>query len=195
MENMGEVLTANVPTAISDIQSLPEIDIVEPIIDVESAIIEPEMYEGSLIEDENLETEEEQAQIEEEMTTQEISDMEKIESVREMIQQEIENRVQAEIEEKGLVTKEEVANMLLLALLLLEQYKKEGEKSLFEVLLGIITTLIRDMFEPEEMEKRRLENSNNPPKFGVNTKNIKSLMDVFAIRQKNKSSILEIPSS
>lgn len=193
MENTGEVLTANVPTAISDIQSVPEVDMIEPISDAGMDIIEPEMYEQGLIEEESLETEE-VAEIEE-ITPQEISDMEKIESVREMIQQEIENRVQTEIEEKGLVTKEEVANMLLLALLLLEQYKKEGQESLFEVFLGIITTLIRDMFEPEEMEKRRLENSNKTPKFGVNAENIKSLMDVFAIRQKNKSSILEMPSS
>lgn len=192
MENTGEIITAGVPTTVGDTQAVSEIDTFKPISGVDIAITETEIQDERL--GENLGSEEKDLEQIEEILPQEVSDMEKIENVREMIQQEIENRVQAEIEEKGLVTKEDVAYMLMLALLLLKQQEKEGEKSLFEVLIGIISTLIRDMFEPEEMEKRRAEKTKSP-QFGVSTKSIKSLMDVFSNRQKSKSSILEMPAS
>lgn len=200
MENTGEVLTANLP-----------IQVQAPVLDTEAGnfeqsfgdALEPELSTGeSISAEENNdnpilgEGEEAGEEFVEELDAQEFAemteeikseDLAKIENIREMISQTIEARLESEIKDHNLVTRDEIAYMLMLALMLLKEEKRKGEKSLLEIIFSVVSTLIKDMFEPEKMGESKDTAEKVRPVSRVNPNNIKSLMDVFSIRQKEKS--------
>jgi len=198
MENTGEVMTAGVSVPVQTNIIEPvfepefEFDAPNPEAEFEETVFDkpqmPELFsENSDIDPFPLEGDGEEVHMNEIDGTEEEDIMEFEEDEIKNVRQELEKEQLDKAVPKEVFSNEEfeILSIILMQLFSeLERLKKENEKSFLEILIMAMGWLMKEMFLPEEEQKKKEQKTNqNRTIISMNTDRIKEIKKIFLKRQ------------